>query len=66
MMQQLGSKMLIDSQGIIQVAFFSRHDEMAIGLVESRPHILVVNPDDGLSQPEMLAGVFLDLRLIGV
>ena len=58
--------MLIDGQGIIQIAVLSRHDEVAVGLVVGRPHVLVVEPDDGFSQAEMLADVFLDLRLIGV
>ena len=39
---------------------------MAIGLVVSRPHVLVVEPDDRFSQTKVFADIFLDLRLIGI
>jgi hypothetical protein len=36
---------------------------MAIGFVVGRPHILVVEPNDGLSHSEILADIFFGLCL---
>ena len=60
------SIIIINGGSVIQPTFFTRGDEMTVGLAVSRPKVLVIDSYDRLVQTEVLAGIFLKLLLISV